>query len=118
MSGMGRRERRELARAREEAQERASTLEGMKRFLQDGDAFIAREKRLIEEKTDVQLGLYYRPPPKYFFAVSIREKVLEVISDLESGAQMKQVNQKLAAIDRERKSWERRAKSSGLDWPS
>jgi hypothetical protein len=108
---MGWRERRRLARAEKEGASRAANLAAMRRTLEMTDEFIAREQRFIREKSKVERGQVYMPPPAYLIAVNIRPRIVEVISDLEGGVPMEQVNAKIAALDRERESWEKRAKN-------
>jgi hypothetical protein len=96
---------RRARRAQADQESRARLLAMMRQALHETDESIANEKQAIAENTDFEHGRVQLPSPAFLFSVNNRPHIVEVISLLEQGASLRDVNEKIQSMAEGVKVW-------------
>ena len=107
---MGRREWRRADRARKEEEDRAQLLELMRDYLRQADEYIETQKAEMARNIDIEQGIAQLPPLRFSWAVENRNRLVEIITDLEEGAPLSEVRKKMQRLQRDAEDWQRRAR--------
>jgi hypothetical protein len=107
-------EERKDSRSRKDEASRARLLKQSKDLLRQGDEFIANAKAEMARNTDFEKGLVQLPSASYIFAVGNRDRIVEIIADLEQGVPLSVVKKKMRRLDKDARSWRRMARKHNV----
>jgi hypothetical protein len=67
-------------------------------------------KAEMARNTDFEQGIMQLPSAGFVFTVNNRERLVEIIADLERGAPLPEVKRKMRRLDKDARAWQKRAR--------
>ena len=85
-------------------------LQKMRDLLRRTDEYIEGQKAEMARNIDFERGIVQLPPYRFSWAVGNRNRLVEIITDLEEGAPLSEVRKKKQRLQRDAEDWQRRAR--------